>query len=119
MSIPTVIHFDHFRPVPLPVDPTKLLAGNPNAQVDHRYSDESQQFHCGTWGSEPGRWRIYYAEHEFCYLLLGRVRLVSDNGETSEYQVGDAFVIPAGFSGTWETLETCRKHYAIFEPKPE
>jgi uncharacterized cupin superfamily protein len=28
---------------------------------------------------------------------------------------GDTFVIPAGFVGTWEVLEDCRKIYAIFE----
>ena len=29
-----------------------------------------------------------------------------------------AWVIPAGFSGTWETVEPARKRYAIFEAKP-
>ena len=28
-----------------------------------------------------------------------------------------AIVIPAGFEGTWETIEPCRKWYAIFEAK--
>jgi hypothetical protein len=102
----------------LPIDDAKLLAGNPQPTVDHRYSDDTEQFHCGMWGSAPGRWRIHYTEHEFCHLLFGRVQLVSDDGEVFEYQGGDAFVIPAGFSGTWETIESCRKHYALFEPKP-
>ncbi|WP_414028394.1 cupin domain-containing protein, partial [Escherichia coli] len=29
----------------------------------------------------------------------------------------DRFVIPAGFQGTWEVLEACRKVYVIFEAK--
>jgi uncharacterized protein len=29
---------------------------------------------------------------------------------------GSAFLIPAGFKGSWETVETLRKYYAIFEP---
>lgn len=32
---------------------------------------------------------------------------------------GDQFVIPAGFRGTWETIETCRKIYVIFEPSEQ
>jgi hypothetical protein len=25
-------------------------------------------------------------------------------------------VIPAGFVGTWETIEDCVKHYVIYDP---
>ena len=31
------------------------------------------------------------------------------------FEKGDAFVVPAGFDGTWENLEPARKYYAIFE----
>jgi uncharacterized cupin superfamily protein len=31
------------------------------------------------------------------------------------YGAGDAFVSPAGFTGTWEVREHARKHYAIYE----
>ena len=98
------------------VEPAKLLAGAPRTTLANRYSDPSQRFHCGTWGSTPGKWRIEYSEHEFCYLLEGRVRLTADDGKSADYAAGDAFVVPAGFRGTWETIETVRKHYAIFEP---
>ena len=37
------------------------------------------------------------------------------NGKT--VRAGDRFVIQAGFSGTWEVLEACRKVYVIFEAK--
>ena len=58
---------------------------------------------------------IRYTEHEFCHLLLGRVRIESEEGERWEFRSGDTFVIPAGFNGTWEVIEDCRKLYAIFE----
>jgi len=116
MSIPAIVDFRTAgAPVEAPFEPAKLLAGAPRATVDNRYSDPSQQFHCGTWASTPGRWKVRYTEHEFCYLLSGRVRLVSSDGVAVEFGPGDAFVVPAGFSGTWETLESARKHYAIFE----
>ena len=32
-----------------------------------------------------------------------------------ELAQGGRFVIPAGFIGTWEVLETCEKVYVMFE----
>jgi len=43
------------------------------------------------------------------------VRLTASDGVAAEFGRGDAFVVPAGFTGTWETLEHARKLYAIFE----
>lgn len=99
-----------------PIDAGRVLAGSPRATVANAYSDPGARFHCGVWSSTPGRWRVEYAEHEFCHVLEGRLRLVADDGTAREYAAGDAFVIPAGFRGTWETLEPVRKYYAIYEP---
>jgi uncharacterized cupin superfamily protein len=49
-------------------------------------------------------------------MTAGRVRITDANGRQREFKVGDTFVIPAGFAGTWEVLESARKLYAIFEP---
>jgi uncharacterized cupin superfamily protein len=38
-------------------------------------------------------------------------------GERWELKAGDAFIIPPGFSGTWETVEPVRKHYVILMPE--
>lgn len=105
-------------PVPsdaAPVDPAKVEAGAPVATVANHYSDPGGRFHCGTWSSTPGRWRVHYTEHEFCHLLEGRVRLVAADGTAREFRAGDAWVIPSGWHGTWETLEAARKYYAIYE----
>ena len=116
MSMPRIVDFRSGAPATAgSIEADKLLAGTPQTTLANHYSDGSQRFHCGTWGSTPGRWRVRYTEHEFCYLLEGRVRLIDDDGTSAEFQAGDAFVVPAGFSGTWETLATTRKHYAIFE----
>jgi len=48
-------------------------------------------------------------------MTAGRVVIESASGERSSFGPGDAFVIPAGFSGTWEVIEDCSKIYAIFE----
>ena len=95
--------------------PEKILAGIPRTRVSNQFTDETQQFFCGMWTSTSGKWRIRYTEHEFCVLVEGRVRIESVSGEKYEMRAGDAFVVPAGFEGTWEVVEPCKKWYALFE----
>lgn len=98
-----------------PVDPSKVEAGAPVQGIANHYSDAGAKFHCGVWSSTTGRWRVRYTEHEFCHLLEGRVRLVDAAGAAREFGAGDAWVIPSGWHGTWETLEPARKYYVIYE----
>jgi uncharacterized cupin superfamily protein len=99
-----------------PVDAARVLAGAPVATTRNHHADDSNRFFAGVWSSTPGKWRIRYTAHEFCHLIEGRVRLVGDDGAVREFGPGDAWVIPAGFVGSWETIEAARKHYAIFDP---
>ena len=101
-------------------DAARLLSGRPVFTTHNHYADAEQRFFSGVWASTTGKWRVSYAEHEFCSMLEGRARLVSDDGSVVEFAAGDHFVIPAGFSGTWETLAACRKLYVIYlPPKPQ
>jgi len=93
----------------------RLLAGTPRQRVWNFFSDTSGQFHAGRWSSTIGRWRVRYTENELCVMTAGRVALRSAAGERLEFSVGDAFIVPAGFEGTWEVLEECSKIYAIFQ----
>jgi uncharacterized cupin superfamily protein len=95
----------------------RLLAGNPRQTVANYFSDASQQFFAGRWSSSPGKWRIRYTESEFCCLTRGRVALENLAGGRWEFSAGAAFVVPAGFEGTWEVIEECTKFYAIFEAR--
>ena len=94
----------------------RVLAGDPRQRAWNFFSDASGQFHAGRWSSTPGRWRVRYAENELCVLTAGRVVLRCASGERCEFIAGDAFIVPAGFEGTWEVLEECSKIYAIFQP---
>jgi uncharacterized cupin superfamily protein len=96
-------------------DAEKRVSGAPETVVVNRYADASGQFFAGDWSSTVGKWKVEYAEHEFCHLLEGRVVLAAADGREWRFGPGDAWVIPAGFKGTWETLEPARKRYAIFE----
>ena len=98
--------------------PEKILAGIPRTRVSNQYTDASSAILLRAMDAAPaGKWRVRYTEHEFCVLIEGRVRIESVSGETHELRAGDAFVVPAGFEGTWEVAEPCKKWYAIFEAK--
>ncbi|HXW74835.1 MAG TPA: cupin domain-containing protein [Steroidobacteraceae bacterium] len=93
----------------------RLLAGNPALTVRNFFTDTTQQFFAGRWSATRGKWRVRYTENELCVMTAGRVIIESVNGERSSFAAGDAFVVPAGFSGSWEVVEDCEKIYAIFE----
>ncbi len=93
----------------------RLLEGTPQLEVRNYFSDATQQFFAGRWCATRGKWRVRYTENELCVMTKGRVVIESVTGERMSFAAGDAFVVPAGFAGTWEVLEDCAKIYAIFE----
>lgn len=97
------------------IDPEKVVSGQPVATTENLYVNEGESFFSGIWSSTEGKWKVSYGEEELCVLLSGRVALTDADGRTETFKAGDAFVIPAGFEGTWETLEPVRKLYAIGE----
>lgn len=95
--------------------PANVLSGKPETRTRNYHTSASGNFFSGVWESTPGRWRVQYAEDELCVLLSGRVVLADESGHSETFSAGDAFIIPAGFRGTWETVEPVRKIYAIHE----
>jgi hypothetical protein len=97
--------------------PGDVIAGNPATRTQNYFTDRTGQFFAGLWESSVGKWRIRYTESEFCTILAGRVVLTDAAGKSETFVAGDSFVIPSGFTGTWETVEPVKKWYAIFEAK--
>lgn len=93
----------------------KIIAGEPKQQIWEHFSNSNRVFHTGVWQSEVGKWQVSYSEDEYCLILAG-VSIVTDaDGNANTVKAGDQFVIPAGFSGTWEVVETTRKVYVMYE----
>ncbi|WAH55315.1 cupin domain-containing protein [Pseudomonas silvicola] len=69
----------------------------------------------GFWASEPGCIEVAFNQDqfEFCSILEGQVRLTDSQGRVELYNAGDAFIMPGGFKGTWETVQPVRKFYVI------
>ena len=98
-----------------PVNPERVLGGSPKECVENLFTNSKENFFCGVWSSTEGKWELNYTEDEFCYLISGRVVLTDAEGHQEILSAGDAFVIPAGYKGSWETIGHAKKFYAIYE----
>jgi uncharacterized protein len=93
------------------------IAKEINTETINHYTDPTEQFFTGIWSSSVGAKSVNYTEEEVCVILEGRVRLSDLQGNAKEFGAGSTFVLPAGFKGTWETLEAVKKIYVIWQPK--
>ena len=98
--------------------PDRVVDGDPHHESMTRYSGANGVLQAGTWTSTPGRWRVFGGRDEFCTLLSGRVALITASGERQEFGPGDSFLIPNGFDGFWEVMETATKHFVILHREP-
>ena len=96
-------------------DPEKCVRGQPTQRSWHQFTSDDEKFFCGTWEAEPGCWNIHYTENEYCHILVGHSILRDSEGNEHHLRAGDQFVIPAGFAGQWDVLETTRKIYVIYQ----
>jgi uncharacterized cupin superfamily protein len=67
----------------------------------------------GIWESTSGKWRFANSHWEYCRILAGVSVIAEDGGKAHTVRAGDSFILRAGFSGTWEVIETTRKDYVI------
>ena len=91
--------------------PETVIAGDP---VFSTWSVEDKDgLCCGIWRCTPGKWRIAYAEWEYCRIVSGLSVLTEDGGAARIVRAGDSFIIRPGFKGTWDVMETTVKDYVI------
>ena len=100
--------------------PERLISGNPRRDTWSAVETDlagAKQLYSGVWRSEVGHWRIAMGptEQEVFTVLEGRCRVHGDAGDIQEAGPGQAIHIPAGFTGSFEVLETVTKVYVITE----
>lgn len=112
-----VIPFQGPLPAPEPFSPPaeRILAGDPKQSAINLFQSADGRFNSGIWECQPGTWRVVFSESEFCHLLAGVIIVTGDDGSVQTFKAGDAFVSPAGFTGTWQVIEPARKYYAFYE----
>lgn len=118
MSEKELVFFERNQPefdeYPTPAE--KCVKGQPFQRTWHHFTSGDEKFFAGLWEAEPGCWNISYTEYEFCQIVAGRSVLRDEQGREHLVTAGDIFVIPAGFKGQWEVLETTKKIYVIYQP---
>jgi uncharacterized cupin superfamily protein len=68
----------------------------------------------GFWECTPGTFTARRDGYtELCQFVSGDVIVTGDDGISARFFAGDTLVTPAGWSGTWEVIETVRKFYVI------
>lgn len=97
-------------------DADRCVRGQPEQRTWHHFTSADDQFFAGYWEADPGCWQVSYTEYEFCQIVSGISILRDKDGNERHLRSGDNFVIPAGFEGQWEVVETTRKIYVIYEP---
>lgn len=97
----------------------RVIDGDPCHVTETRFESPDGTLIAGTWTSTPGKWRAFTGRDEFCTILFGHVRLIDADGGAQSFRTGDAFLIPNGFRGFWEVIETTTKHFVIRRATPD
>jgi len=93
--------------------PNRVVAGEPLHKTQVRFTSEDGALTAGTWTSTPGKWVVFADRDEFCILLSGHAKLISEDGVVQEFKAGDSFLVPNGFRGFWHVLEPTTKNFVI------
>lgn len=93
--------------------PERVVEGDPRHITRSYYESPDGKLVSGTWTSTPGKWHAFTDRDEFCTIVSGHCRLISEKGESQDFKAGDTFLIPNGFRGYWEVVETTTKHFVI------
>lgn len=115
--IDQVVSFDE-NPValcPFITPEERRLKGDPKQAIATYVKGEDGRLIAGLWESEPGKWIAVSGRREFCYIISGEVIISDAKGGQKRYKAGDSFMLPYGFDGYWEVVETCQKYYVILQ----
>lgn len=102
--------FEDYEPV------VKTRNGNTTHDVEV-FLSEDRRFDAGMYRSGRVRAEIDqpYGVNEYMHFLEGGVTLTSSDGTVTEIKAGDSVVIPADWTGVWDT-DGYTKIYVIYSP---
>jgi uncharacterized protein len=94
-----------------------ILAGEPSQMVHTHFTSPCGQLAARIWEGACGQWAVNFTESEYCEILEGVSVIRDTEGGAKTVRAGDRFLIPAGFQGTWEVVQPCRKAFVSVEFK--
>lgn len=100
-------------PLTTDLDGWKVVDGHPTMKTWILYTSHDGSMISGYWEATPGTYHATYSGYEFVHFIAGKLTITPDGGTPVQIGPGDAFVVEAGFKGTWKIEETVRKHFDI------
>ncbi len=95
-----------FSPKPTSIEGDQVEA----SRTFFRSDDGSMEI--GIWECTPGRFTADRSQSsETCHIISGKVQMRHAGGEVQLLGPGDLLVLPLGWKGEWQILETTRKLY--------
>jgi uncharacterized cupin superfamily protein len=113
MSIDAIATIDTDHTVRVVPEPASYTRVGQNWSEEEFRAFELDNGSCGgLWRGQPGE--VYFDSWpytEVCVILKGCIIIEDEYGQSREFRDGAAFVIPAGFRGTWITAEPTEKYF--------
>ena len=104
---------DLIEPITEDLEGWSVIDGQPSMKTWIMRTSNDGSMVSGVWTATPGTYHAVYTEYEFVHLIEGSITITPDGGLPMYVAAGDAFVVEAGFSGTWEITESVVKHFDI------
>ncbi|WP_343211643.1 cupin domain-containing protein (plasmid) [Aliisedimentitalea scapharcae] len=93
--------------------PDRVVSGDPHHEIGMHFTSPDGRVSAGVWTSTPGTWHVFTDKDEYCYIVSGLCALIHEDGTRTEFGPGSSFLIPDGFRGFWDVVETTTKHFVI------
>jgi len=100
--------------------PSPKPTSRTNGQVESNapiWTSEDGAVRVGVWECTPG---VFTADRtgnsEICYILSGLVEMRHVDGRVERLGAGDSLILPKGWAGEWNIIETTRKMYVTHTP---
>ena len=104
---------------------TEPLLAKPGTYLGEKFTFEDKHaddvlVRVGVWEAGMGKSVLKnFPFTEYVLMISGRVVVTEENGTSNTFEAGDTFVIPKGWSGTWDIKERMKKQIVRIGAIPE
>ena len=103
----------NIAPITENLDGWVVTDGTPTMKTWILSTSHDKSMISGYWEATPGSYHATYTDYEFVHIIAGKLIITEDGESPVALSAGDAFVVEPGFKGTWEIIESIRKHFDI------
>ncbi len=108
---------DDLEMAPKPIEPSWVLAGNPQARLSLHSRAYDDQATTAIWDCTAGTFRWYFGWDETVMILEGEVHITAEDGSQRTLKAGDIAYFPGKSWATWHIdtyvrkIAFCRKEF--------